>query len=138
MRSVRDRYRRFSRSKARSPVVIWLSVAKGWCRNIERCLNVGIMEMLLRRTVIRRTFVCQSCSVTPAFTQLKRFAAAVVDFIVFRVCSQRMSCRDEGHLTRTRVFMGIEMNYPAASYRVSKNMYENFPEVVTPECPNRR
>ena len=29
------------------------------------------------------------------------------------------------------------MNYPRASCGVSKNIYESFPEVVTPECFNR-
>jgi hypothetical protein len=30
------------------------------------------------------------------------------------------------------------MNYPAASYGVSKDLYDNFPNVVTPECFYRR
>lgn len=91
-------------------------------------------KMLLARTVIRRTFGCQSCSVIAAFTQLKRFAAAVVDFTVFRVCSQRMSVpRRRASIRQHAYLWGLKRTTPQqASFRSSKFKAYQVPLYASP------
>ena len=45
-----------------------------------------------------------------------------------------MWTKDFGRSFALPLIGNLKMNYPAASCGVSKELYDNFPKVVTPEC----